>query len=632
MSTMASSGDSYVTFARALASPDKETRDKTIKSLVSYAKSTEEMSEMEMLKLWKALHYCMWLSDKAPIQLELAKALSGLFLSFKKKFGLLYLRMFFRTINREWTLLDQHRVDKFYTLLRYMLREVLTHLNKKEFNAKSVDNILDILEEEVLMKIPNGVRLHIADIYLSELWTATEGKISTDSFLLVLGPFFRAIQGTLDTSFQQRVSKQIFEGFLETFAKENKVKGEKQQLFVSVDTSVLQATIFSLASDTDTIEKNRRRLYELHKEFPKVTGMPFASEEGDDDEEEEEEEEVIEKVSLKKTNEKDSKKDKKQIKDETTDKIDLVHKRKASEYFNDDVDENDDNVDDKKNEKNTNEIVEVDRNEEKKRLKKLKKLEKKAFHENEEKNKFEIKAHDNVNDNKKRKHTDSNEMNVKDGGSDDLPVAVMKTIAPPQVKLQEAAAAAISAPFIQSKGFTGSKPGYVFKKGKSGLGYYQDAVLMKKQARLLKKNEQLNKSPAVVVEKPAKYDHEKKNKKAKSDDRRQSGDFAPALSVRIDDLVEEGGKEDRRVTFGKPQSKGYTDSIAGLRTGASPHASLTPSHSALKAQKPGSSTTKKSPGGGTTKKSPGSGSGSGKKNKKLTGDKASDKFLNGRGN
>jgi hypothetical protein len=37
---------------------------------------------------------------------------------------------------------------------------------------------------------------------------------------------------------------------------------------------------------------------------------------------------------------------------------------------------------------------------------------------------------------------------------------------------------------------------------------------------------------------------------------RQSGDFAPALSVRIDDLVEEGVKEDRRVTFGKPQSKG----------------------------------------------------------------------------
>jgi hypothetical protein len=177
---------------------------------------------------------------------------------------------------------------------------------------------------------------------------------------------------------------------------------------------------------------------------------------------------------------------------------------------------------------------------------------------------------------------------------------------------------------------------------------------MKKQARLLKKNELLNKPPVVAVV-PAKYDHEKKNKKAKSDDRRQSGDFAPALryvciyiyiyvykhiyiyvyiyifiyihiyiyihSVRIDDLVEEGGKEDRRVTFGKPQSKGYTDSIAGLRTGASPHASLTPSHSALKAQKPGSNTTKKSPG-----------SGSGKKNKKLTGNKASDKFLNGRGN
>ena len=43
-------------------------------------------------------------------------------------------------------------------------------------------------------------------------------------------------------------------------------------------------------------------------------------------------------------------------------------------------------------------------------------------------------------------------------------------------------------------------------------------------------------------------------------ERRQSGDFPPALSVRVDDLAEEDGDEeskaDRKVRFGEPQSKG----------------------------------------------------------------------------
>lgn len=53
----------------------------------------------------------------------------------------------------------------------------------------------------------------------------------------------------------------------------------------------------------------------------------------------------------------------------------------------------------------------------------------------------------------------------------------------------------------------------------------------------------------------------KKRAKKEANERRQSGDFPPAESVRIDDLVsqedEEGeSKVDRKVRFGKPQSKG----------------------------------------------------------------------------
>jgi ribosomal RNA-processing protein 1 len=157
---MAATGDSHVTFARALASPDKEIRDKTLESLIKYASSLKEITDLEMLKLWKALYYCMWLSDKAPIQQELAGSISELFHSFKKRdVGMLYYRMFYRTMIREWSLLDQHRINKFYYLIRLMLREGLISMQKSGWTEEGI-------EEEVLTKTPNGLRLHVSDIFL----------------------------------------------------------------------------------------------------------------------------------------------------------------------------------------------------------------------------------------------------------------------------------------------------------------------------------------------------------------------------------------------------------------------------------------------------------------------------------
>jgi ribosomal RNA-processing protein 1 len=159
MSSMLATDESTVTFTRALASPDKEKRDMSVLSLIRYVSVLRAITETEMLKLWKALHYCVWLSDKTTIQMELAEGLSKLLVSFNNDdFALLYFRIFFRTMIREWTLLDQHRIDKFYTLIRLMLREGLLFLQRKYRQNDSVDAFLDILEEEVMTKTPNGLR------------------------------------------------------------------------------------------------------------------------------------------------------------------------------------------------------------------------------------------------------------------------------------------------------------------------------------------------------------------------------------------------------------------------------------------------------------------------------------------
>ena len=69
-----------------------------------------EQTEVEMMRLWKGLFFCMWMCDKRPVQHELAKSFSKI----PERFdalppALLYLHCFFRTMQREWQGLDRLR-------------------------------------------------------------------------------------------------------------------------------------------------------------------------------------------------------------------------------------------------------------------------------------------------------------------------------------------------------------------------------------------------------------------------------------------------------------------------------------------------------------------------------------------
>jgi len=55
-------------FARALGSTDFLTRERGIQALTLWLSSHKNVAENDMLRLWKALFYCFWHSDKAPVQ------------------------------------------------------------------------------------------------------------------------------------------------------------------------------------------------------------------------------------------------------------------------------------------------------------------------------------------------------------------------------------------------------------------------------------------------------------------------------------------------------------------------------------------------------------------------------------
>ena len=144
--------------ARALASPDAHVRLKTAQQLDIYLSSLKPDpltpdDERALLKLWKALHYCLWLTDKTETQNEVAAVLAKGLHTTPASVG--YLTAFFRTLMREWSNLDQYRVEKFYVLIRLMVREMLSMICSSADQSKRL-HLIGSLETEVLNKVPNG--------------------------------------------------------------------------------------------------------------------------------------------------------------------------------------------------------------------------------------------------------------------------------------------------------------------------------------------------------------------------------------------------------------------------------------------------------------------------------------------
>jgi len=275
---MSSAGNhDEVKLARALASPSVIVRDKAVIALEEYITGCE-LTEVEMLKLWKALFYCFWYSDKVPAQQELAKVLAGFVHKFNKASqSLLYFRMFLRTILREWHFIDQYRINKYYDLIRYVLREVFRFLqDKHNWNSKKLGYFLAVLEEEILSKTPNGVRFHVAEIVVGEIGEVTGGSISEKSFTACVQPFLGILESCTDNAFVDRVIEKVFIKFLH-----DRSSGEQSvtSSFTKVPLKCVQALIFNVASEETTRQANRQKIYELHRKFQRAA--KFCSQEAE---------------------------------------------------------------------------------------------------------------------------------------------------------------------------------------------------------------------------------------------------------------------------------------------------------------------------------------------------------------
>ena len=207
-------------FAQKLAANDPPTRNKAVKKIKKwFSARTEPFSEVEMMRLWKGLYYCFWMSDKPLVQEELADNISSFVTSFQSgQSSFVFIQSFLQTFGREWVGIDRWRVDKFMMFTRRFLRSVFRFVAKSDWDRECLQSIVDIFEKNLILcslsKANIGFKLHVTDVFLEELAKAAEEKLSTDNLEIILEPFLKAVKTSDEARYRDHVVERIFRHLL----------------------------------------------------------------------------------------------------------------------------------------------------------------------------------------------------------------------------------------------------------------------------------------------------------------------------------------------------------------------------------------------------------------------------------
>ena len=212
--------------------------------------------------------YCMWMSDKRPVQQELAKTISKLVHCFREtEDAMSFVACFYDTINREWGGLDSLRMDKFLSLIRNVFCQTLVYAIRKDWEDESLTAFTCLVLKQ--MQTRNGLRRHLVDIFWNEIdrsmqiGTQENRKvgISNEIWSRLLDPFATAASLCIDRSFQSHVVENVFEILL----LESTDESEEQVIRPSF--KLLDKIAFEIASDPDTVDIHRKKLYSSRRRF-----------------------------------------------------------------------------------------------------------------------------------------------------------------------------------------------------------------------------------------------------------------------------------------------------------------------------------------------------------------------------
>ncbi|XP_065597708.1 ribosomal RNA processing protein 1 homolog B [Cyrtonyx montezumae] len=209
-----------IQFAQRLAANEKRIRDRAVKKLRGYISLRTQrqdggFSQEELLKIWKGLFYCMWMQDKPLLQEELANNISQLIHVIQNTEAQhLFIRTFWQTMSREWNGIDNLRLDKYYMLIRMILRQSFEVLKRNDWDESLRELLLQLLMEEVMdpdSNAPKGIKFHFIDIYLQELAKVGAKELTAEQNLKFIEPFCNFVAKSKDPSVMHAVASGVFE-------------------------------------------------------------------------------------------------------------------------------------------------------------------------------------------------------------------------------------------------------------------------------------------------------------------------------------------------------------------------------------------------------------------------------------
>ena len=207
-------------FAQKLAANEPVIRNKAVKKIRKwFSARSEPFTEAEMMRLWKGLYYCFWMSDKPLVQEELAENISAFITCFKnKQSSLIFIQSFLQTLGREWFGIDRWRVDKFMMFTRRFLRSTFKFVSQSDWSKETLTEVMEIFRKSLILcpqsQANIGFKLHVTDVFLEELAKVAEEKLSPDSLDTVLEPFLTAIKTAEEDRYREHIVERIFRHLL----------------------------------------------------------------------------------------------------------------------------------------------------------------------------------------------------------------------------------------------------------------------------------------------------------------------------------------------------------------------------------------------------------------------------------
>jgi len=136
-------------FGSRLSHTDKKVRDHGFKVLKKWLAKNPDLSRLEYRKLWKALYFCMWMSDKRPVQQELAVKIALLINEVPPERQSQWFEVFWETMTAGYENLDVHRLSKYAMFMRVVLSEAFKVLRVKGWQMDDVREFGRVLTQYV---------------------------------------------------------------------------------------------------------------------------------------------------------------------------------------------------------------------------------------------------------------------------------------------------------------------------------------------------------------------------------------------------------------------------------------------------------------------------------------------------